>query len=292
MAEPAIDLDHLRGWIGRTETARDVVSQHLATALHATLDLPGEAPLPGEPAALAIHWCLTPRIVASFMLGPDGHPPRGDFLPPVPLPRRMSAGSAVRFLDRLRVGDAVERRSRIADVSMKSGRSGTLCFVAVDHEFHTERGLALRERHDIVYRPMPRAGIAPAPEPVSLPPLSADIAHQDHRASPPLLFRYSALTFNGHRIHYDWPYVTQVEGYPGLIVHGPLQATLLLEFAAARRGTPPRRFSFRGLNPLFDFMPFRLRAEPASGGMTLWVETGTGRTMEATAEWHADEEGM
>ncbi|WP_298213718.1 MaoC family dehydratase N-terminal domain-containing protein [Acidocella sp.] len=286
MNETALDMAALRQWIGRTEAVTDLVTPRLAREAHATLDHEGAPPAPGEPAPLAIHWCLAPPAAPSAALGEDGHPRRGGFLPPVPLPRRMWAGSALRFMDRLRVGNEVERRSRIADVTAKEGRSGLLCFVTVEHEIHTPRGLAITERQDIVYRPAPPPGPPPAARPVPLPPVAPGvIAHRERQATPPLLFRYSALTFNGHRIHYDWPYVTGVEGYPGLIVHGPLQATLLLEFAAACRGAPPRAFSFRGLNPLFDFMPFRLCAEDAAEGLALRVETGAARTMEATAQW-------
>ncbi len=198
----------------------------------------------------------------------------------------MWAGSTLRFNDRLRVGDAVERRSRIADVAVKEGRSGVLCFVAVDHEISTERGLAITERHDIVYRALDTKGSAPPVRAVPLAAPPADAAwHRDMAASPVLLFRYSALTFNGHRIHYDRPYVTKAEGYPGLIVHGPLQATLLLEYAASIKGLGPAGFTFRGLQPLFDFMPFRLCAKDAEHGLDR-IENGEGaRTMEAKARW-------
>lgn len=284
----ALDLGHLRTWIGRTENARDVISPRLVNELHVTLDHEGAAPGMGEAAPLTVHWCLAPPAVGTSALGPDGHPPRGGFLPRVPLPRRMWAGGELRFEDRLRVGDAVERRSRIADVTIKRGRSGTLCFVAVDHEFHTARGRAIVERHDIVYRSQPMSVSAPvAPPATPLLSAAADSGGEKHdrRAGAVLLFRYSALTFNGHRIHYDRSYAMDEEGYPGLVVHGPLQATLLLERAAAERGAAPRSFSFRGRSPLFDFMPFRLCARDAAEGMTLWIETGSGRAMEAMAGW-------
>jgi 3-methylfumaryl-CoA hydratase len=284
---PKLDVDLLRSWIGRSETARDVVSLRLAQEFHATLDHDGAAPVEGEAAPLAIHWCLAPAIAKTSSLGPDGHPARGGFLPPVPLPRRMWAGGRLHFEDRLRVGDVVERRSRIADVLVKEGRTGVLCFVAVDHEISTARGLAITERHDIVFRALDPQGDVAVAKAVPLPAPPADATwHHDTKAGPTLLFRYSALTFNGHRIHYDRSYVTEEEGYPGLVVHGPLQATLLLEYAASLRKSAPRGFTFRGLHPLFDFMPFRLCAKETDAGLALWIQNAEGtRTMEAQARW-------
>ena len=167
-------------------------------------------------------------------LGPDGHPARGGFLPPVPLPRRMWAGGELEFFDTLRVGDEVTRTSRIAEVTMKTGSTGVLCFVSVDHLVTTPRGTAIRERQDIVYRDVSTAAAAPA-KPAAPPPTAQH--RESHMADPVLLFRYSALTFNGHRIHYDRDYVTKVEGYPGLIFHGPMQAAL----AGGIRGQAARR---------------------------------------------------
>ena len=166
------------------------------------------------------------------MLGPDGHPTRGGFLPPVPLPRRMWAGGELEFFEPLRVGDDSKRTSRITDVTIKTGSTGTLCFVSVEHIVSTPRGMALRERQDIVYRDM--GGAAPSAK--APPPAPVAKHRESHVSDPVLLFRYSALTFNGHRIHYDRDYVTKVEGYPGLIFHGPLQAALIVEFAAKLHG--------------------------------------------------------
>jgi 3-methylfumaryl-CoA hydratase len=227
-------------------------------------------------------------MVPQSRLGPDGHPARGDFLPPVPLPRRMWAAGRLEFSDALRVGDAVERHSRIADISVKEGRSGRLCFVAVDHEISTLRGVALKERHDIVYRDAPsgdaaKQEVAPPAQEESFPKAQWS---ETKVADAVMLFRYSALTFNGHRIHYDRQYVTEIEGYPGLIVHGPLQATLLIEFAAAIRGVGPQVFAFRALNALFDGQQFALNAAESAGGLDLWISGPGGRTtMTAKAEW-------
>jgi 3-methylfumaryl-CoA hydratase len=284
--QPPLDAELLRSWIGRTTSARDVVTPRLAEELRVTLDRDGPAFREGEPCPLAIHWCLAPPMVPQSRLGPDGHPARGDFLPPVPLPRRMWAAGRLEFFDPLRVGDAVERNSRIADVNIKEGRSGRLCFVAVEHEISTPRGPALKERHDIVYRDAPSANPAQQAPPAPGEPARKAQWSEVKAADSVMLFRYSALTFNGHRIHYDWRYVTEVENYPGLIVHGPLQATLLIEFAAAIRGAGPRVFSFRALNPLFDGQEFTLNAAESNGALELWIAGPAGRTtMAGRAEW-------
>ncbi len=287
MTSPALDIDALRGWIGRTHVAHDIVSPRRAREMMATLDIEQGSVSAGDLAPLAIHWCLAPPAAATATLGPDGHPPRGDFLPPVPLPRRMWASGALRFHDRLRIGDAVERRSRIADVVAKSGRGGDLCFVTLDHEILTARGPAIAEQQTIVYRAAEPVVAPPPIVPVPLARRGADAGrHRDLLASTAMLFRYSALTFNAHRIHYDRDYARDVEGYPGLVVQGPLLATQLLEFAAADRGAAPTQFSFRALGPVFDNIPYRLRACDDADRLTLWIETGDGQRMtEAEAGW-------
>ncbi|MDB5680313.1 MAG: hypothetical protein JWO16_118 [Sphingomonas bacterium] len=288
MNAPAFDLDPLRAWIGRTHVAHDTVSPRRARELMATLDIESGDLATADLAPLAIHWCLAPPAVATAALGPDGHPPRGDFLPPVPLPRRMWASGVLHFTDRLRIGDVVERRSRIANVAAKSGRSGDLCFVTLDHEILTARGLAIAEQQTIVYRAAePAATSLATPGAIALPTASAEHGrYRDLVASTALLFRYSALTFNAHRIHYDRDYARDVEGYPGLVVQGPLLATQLLEFAAADRGAAPAKFTFRALGPVFDNVPYRLCARDDAGRLLLWIETGDGkRTTEAEAGW-------
>ncbi len=275
-------LEPLRAWIGRTETDSEILTPRLLRQFDATLDRDRPAPRPGDPAPLGLHWCLARPCVPTALLGADGHPPPGGFLPPVPLARRMWAGGRLAVSDRLRVGDTVERRSHIADVRIRQGQSGTLCFVTVAHSFLTPRGIALQEQQDIVYRGPSRAdGAARA----RAAPPSASV-RQPMRADPVLLFRYSALTGNAHRIHYDRPYARDVESYPDLVVHGPLQATWLIGFAETVHGAPPAGFSFRGLQPLFDTSPFSLCAHPTASGLSLWVETQDGRvTMEAEAVW-------
>ncbi len=234
------------------------------------LDLEPGTPIAGEIVPQALQWCLAPPTVAMSEIGPDGHPARGGFLPPVPLPRRMWAGGRLTFHDALRVGDTVERASIVEKVTLKEGRTGPLCFVLVSHKFSTERGLAIEEEHDIVYRGLdaPAAGT-----PLKADEMGETDASETISPSPVLLVRYSALTFNGHRIHYDRNYVTEVEGYPGLIVHGPLQATLLLQLAARLNGdTPVRSFSFRALSPLFDLSTFILNGRmDDSCAAKLWV---------------------
>jgi 3-methylfumaryl-CoA hydratase len=243
-------------------------------------------PKEGDAAPFTAHWCLTLPVVPLSEVGPDGHPIRGGFLPPVPLPRRMWAGGAINITEPLRVGDVVTRTSTIKDLALKSGSTGVLCFVSVDHVFKTPRGVAIRERHDIVYREMPTGGQNAAPAKPPAAPAAAKHSER-HLADPVLLFRYSALTFNGHRIHYDRDYVTKVEGYPGLIVHGPLQASLLIELAAKLHGgKAPASFVYRGLQPLFDGSEFSVNASDISSGLDLWTANDKGEpTMRGTASW-------
>lgn len=278
-----VDIDHLKTWQGRTEHASGTITPWLDQAFRATLDQ-GELL---DAAPLGIHWCLALPTVPMSAIGEDGHPARGGFLPPVPLPRRMWAGGRLRFPGVLQVGEEVERRSRVVSVEMKQGRTGPLVFVLVEHEVATERGIAIVEEHDIVYRGLdtPAAGRASAPSPTQT--WKAELA-REIVPSPVLLFRYSALTFNGHRIHYDRPYVTDIEGYPGLIVHGPLQATLLMGLAAEILGRPPSRFGFRAERPLFDLAPFRIEARRDGDAATLRAVDAEGHaTMTATASVEA-----
>jgi 3-methylfumaryl-CoA hydratase len=278
-----LDLDHLRQWIGRGTEASDIVTAQLVKGLRATLFQEIGDPTAGDAAPFTTHWCLAQPVFPMSMLGPDGHPTRGGFLPPVPLPRRMWAGGELEFLDTLRVGDDTKRTSRIADVTVKTGSTGTLCFVSVDHVVTTPRGIAIRERQDIVYR-----DISTTQPPVKTPPPAPVAKHREtHTSDPVLLFRYSALTFNGHRIHYDRDYVTKVEGYPGLIFHGPLQAALIVEFAAKLHdGQPPQKFSYRGVQPLFEGSEFSVNANATSDGMELWTANAEGQpTMKGTARW-------
>ncbi len=279
-----LDLDHLRQWIGRAQETSDIVTAQLVKGLRATLFQEIGEPTTGEVAPFTVHWCLAQPVFPMAQLGADGHPTRGGFLPPVPLPRRMWAGGELEFVDPLRVGDEAERTSRISDVSVKTGSTGTLCFVSVEHLIRSPRGTAIRERQDIVYREM-TGGASAAPKAPPPPPVAKH--RETHVSDAVLLFRYSALTFNGHRIHYDRDYVTKVEGYPGLIFHGPLQAALLVELAAKLHGgTPPKKFSYRGLQPLFEGSAFSVNANDNAQGMELWIANAEGQpTMKGTATW-------
>ena len=250
MSEPLSYAD----WLGRTTQLDDVITAAPVKAMSATLDRDEPAPAPGQALPPLWHWLYFLPSERQSEIGADGHPKRGSFLPPVTLPRRMWAGGRFQFFAPLRIGDAVRRSSRIADVSSKQGRTGPLVFVRVRHEIASGDTLALTEEHDIVYREAPQAGaVAEAPPQAPTGEQFARIVRPD----PVLLFRYSALTFNGHRIHYDRSYVTEVEGYPGLIVHGPLIATLLVDLL--RRERPEASlsaFEFRAISPLFDTAPF------------------------------------
>lgn len=281
----AIDIEHLRSWIGRRETATDTVSIDLVHKFNATLDLAADLPVTGDIAPLLINYCLAQPAVRASLLGGDGHPQKGGFLPPVPLPRRMWAGSSLIFHGDFRVGDAVTRNSRIADVVFKEGRSGSLCFVTVEHRSEVDGRLVVEERQDIVYREAATAqGAAKAADPAAPAPVGTH--RRAMRVNPTLLFRYSALTFNGHRIHYDQPYAVHVEHYPGLVVHGPLQATLLLNLARELKGSVPKRFTFRGLAPLFDHDRISLNAEPTDQGFRLWTAREGGPVgLSAEAVW-------
>jgi 3-methylfumaryl-CoA hydratase len=278
----ALDITHLRSWIGRTETETDIVTPGLVRKFAATFNLDAASSEPSKAAPLGIHLCLAPKVAPTGAIGPDGHPATGDFLPPVPLPRRMWAGGEQWLEHPLRVGDEVRRTSSIIDVQSKTGRAGLLCFVTVEHRFEVDQVLALKERHDIVYRE------AAAPTVAGRPPAEIELGRWQKRfeMTPTLLFRYSAITFNSHRIHYDNPYSVQVEHYPGLVVHGPLQMTLLHNMAAEiRGGQPPKRFSFRATAPAFAGGALTLHAREAGTILNLWTSTNGAKAMEAEAEW-------
>ncbi|WP_294607210.1 FAS1-like dehydratase domain-containing protein [uncultured Roseovarius sp.] len=279
-----IDITYLQDWIGRVQTDSEVLSPRLVRQFNATFDrTSGTAP--GDAAPLLIHLCLAQPIAPMAELGRDGHPELGGFLPPVPLPRRMWAGGAFTFHDPIHIGQEVIRRSTITDVQMKQGRSGALCFVTVRHEVTADGRPVLSERQDIVYRDIPTAA---ADEPAKAGPAPARAGESTRVIvpHPTLLFRYSALTFNGHRIHYDKPFCIETEGYPGLVVHGPMQATMLCQLAADLKGRTPARFTFRSLLPIFDNTNFSLNASPDGDGLKLWTAAAGGPVaMEAQATW-------
>lgn len=268
----------LQQWIGRTQAQRDTPTTLRVAELAATLDDPAAYPA-GAEIPHGWHWILFHAIGPTSVLGPDGHLPRGDFLPPVTLPRRMWAGGSLRFHKALRVDEPVERKSKIVSVTEKTGRNGQLVFVTVKHELRGSGGLAIEEDQDIVYR---EASARAAPPP---PPPHRDAAWEaEIRPNEALLFRYSALIFNAHRIHYDRDYAMRVEGYGGLVVHGPLIATFLLELAR-KNGARPASVAYRGVSPLFDGAPFRVRGVPKGKSLDLWAESPAGGlAMSATAE--------
>lgn len=285
MPEPTgMDGNPFAEWIGRTSEAEDVITPRLVQSFRATF---GDhlAPVGDGQAPLGMHWCLAPAIAPMDALGPDGHPARNRDLPPIPQPRRMWAGGLVEHHGPLLAGDTVRRISTIGDIARKRGRSGELWFVAVHHDYLTPRGLAVRERHDIVYREAAKPGGDAAPKPAGVPAFAdrADGA-RIMETTPTLLFRYSAMTFNGHRIHYDLPYATGAEGYPGLVVHGPIQATLLYNLAALTAGSVPARFAYRGLVPAFAGSPIRARKAP--GEEAVFVIEGASGIIHMEARQH------
>ncbi len=255
----------------------------------ATLDLSQDDKELGGAAPPGIHWCLSPEVTPTASLGPDGHPPRGNFLPPITLSRRMWAGGELEISRPLRGGDELLRTSRIENVVSKEGHSGPLCFVTVSHCLTCDSNVVLRETQEIAYR-----GLANSPADV-LPGPRSEAEHPERswewtksvEPHPTLLFRYSALTFNGHRIHYDRRYCLDEENYPGLVVHGPLQATLLLLFATEiRGGSVPRRFTFRSRAPLFDDQAFELCAGSSDAGLGMCTRSKSGKVaMQAMALW-------
>jgi len=276
-----LDIDHLKSWVGKTEESSDIVTPHLVYRYRSTVEAAPTLPRTGEVAPPGIHWCLSPPVIPMSEVGPDGHAKRGGFLPPVPLPRRMWAGGRIAFHAPILVGDEVTRRSTIASVDVKQGRTGTLCFVGVDHELSSPRGVARTERHDIVYRDVTPNAPAQKVETDSDPATLRGTVF----GSPVLLLRYSALTFNGHRIHYDRDYCVREEGYAGLVVHGPLQATLMLEQAARELGQDRlKSFDYRGLRPLIDGADFTIHSRKSADGLDCWVCDKDGyRTFQATA---------
>ena len=263
------DID-LSNWIGRTEETEDQLTTNLVRRIAATFSEPALAE--GDALPLLWHWAFFQDPVVEAGLGHDGHPARGGFLPPADNRNRMWAGSRLEFIAPLRTGSTVRRVSTILDVQEKHGRTGSLLFVTVRHDDFQDAILALPDEQDIVYR-------EPSP-----PKLSGSeempVAQWQHHVtpSPTLLFRYSAVTFNGHRIHYDWPYVTQQEGYPGLVVHGPLLATLNLRaFVQAHPEARVRRFSFTGMRPLICPEPFTIGGRVEQQGKAqVWIGNEAG----------------
>jgi 3-methylfumaryl-CoA hydratase len=280
----SIDIERLREWIGRTERTADTITAAPVARLSATLDRDDPPPRPGDPLPALWHWLYFLPTHRQSEIGVDGHVRLGGFLPPVPLPRRLYAGGRVEMLHPLRVGDPIERVSRILDVSSKHGRSGPLVFVQVRHEVRTRERLSLTEDHDIAYRDSGRPGDPQAP--VRRAPDDALWTREIH-PDDVLLFRYSALTFNGYRIHYDRRFATETQGHPGLVVHAPLVATLLADLLRRHLpGASVSSFSFRAISALFDTGPFLICGRPDDdGSVKLWARDPAGAlAVEATAK--------
>lgn len=272
--------DNFSEWLGKVEERRDVLEPARSNALRAAL---GDTTVcaAGEPLPLLHHWLYFWDVRPPEGLGIDGHPAKGGFLPPVPLPRRMWAGGRLRFLAPLRLGERATRTSTIRKIEAKSGKSGNLVFVTVEHRLAGEGGPAIVEEQDLVYREAAAPGSIAAPAPGAAAPVAAWV--REVMPDTVLLFRYSALTMNGHRIHYDLPYAMGEESYPALVVQGPLQATMLAHMAAIRLGAPLAAFEFRGQAPAFAGTVLHVCGEPAEGGARVWTEQGGARNMIATA---------
>jgi 3-methylfumaryl-CoA hydratase len=269
MSSPA---EEFSSWVGRTETVPEDISPAKARAAAATFDGTPYAVEPDTALPPLWHWLYFLPTCPQGQLDRDGHPRRTDqsFLPPIPYPRRMFAGARVRWHAPLKIGRPASREGRIEDVQQKSGRSGRLAFVTVRYRIVQDDALCVEEEQDIVYRePGPPL---PAPPVVQLPPLPAGTWSRTVTPDSRLLFRFSALTFNAHRIHYDRPYATREEGYPGLVVHGPLTAMLLLDLVRQNTDLPFSAFRFRSQAPLFDLADFRLVGRPSPSGQQIELE--------------------
>ena len=266
------DFDALRAWVGRKDSAEDEITAWPVKAMTASLDRDDPTPKRGEPIPLGWHWFYFLEARRHCEIGPDGHPKRGGFLPPVPLPRRMWAGGRMTFHRPLRMGESVRRESEIVSLEPKQGRSGTLVFLTIRHTIYGSGEVAAIDEHDIVFREAAKPGEAPAP---GKPAPARAAWRRALRADPVLLFRFSALTFNVHRIHYDLPYATGEEHYPALVVHGPLQATLLLDLCRRHSTRPVAQFDYRAMSPLFHTETFTIDGEPSADGGSAEVWTAS-----------------
>ncbi len=264
-----MDIAHLKSWIGKSESAKDIAAPGQLAGLAALLDHQ-TPPWPENELPPLAHWLYFLAHARQSELGEDGHPGRGGFLPPVELPRRMWAGGRIEFHAPVGIGAQMERRSTITDVAAKTGATGDMVFVTVSHKIFSGSGLAISEEQDIVFRGMPAGPPPPGPREQRNARLTRRIA-----PDPTLLFRFSALTFNAHRIHYDRDYARDVESYPGLVVQGPLSAMLLMDhYLRANPGARLTGFTFRARRPLFDTAPFDL----CLAGNDLWALNDAGET--------------
>ena len=277
----------LTGWIGRHRHRDTAVDMRQAALLAATLDV--DAPQSGDPLPPLWHWAAAEPPVASAGLGHDGHPKKGGFLPPVSLPRRMWAGGSLEFTGMLHVDEPLVQDSVVSEVVEKQARSGPMVLVSVDHTLTGATG-CVKERHNIVFLQSPDRYSPPPP----IPPLQDPVIDLEHSIDAIRLFRYSACTFNGHRIHYDLDFARQVEKYPNLLVHGPLQATFMIAAATSYVGRCPDRFEYRAVHPMFPDAPVRVLAKPCERGLQMCTARGSDHQgMQAKAIWNdpSDTEG-
>ena len=283
MSEIDINIEELKSWVGNDEIVFDEVSRNLEMRFRATLDIDPGDPQKGDIASSGIHWAMAPAVVKSSLLGKDSHPEKGGFLPPVALPRRMWAGCQTKFFDTLKIGDQVKKRSSVVDVNLKNGKSGLLCFVKAKYEFFVNEKLVIEEFHDIVYRDFDNKKVTKLVKNVL--PFSNPDYEEVIFTHPTMLFRYSAITFNGHRIHYDFPYSTQVEGYHDLVFHGPLQATLMLRASEKFKNSRAKNFSHKGVAPVYANENLRISIEQTqNGNVNCFTSTSkAGMTMNAEA---------
>jgi 3-methylfumaryl-CoA hydratase len=254
-------------WVGRTETVPDALAVSQALAAAVMYDLPDQVVRVGGALPPLWQWFYFLPRAPQAQLASDGHPPKGGFLPPIPYPRRMFAGGRLTFHRPLVVGTPAERVGTIRDVTLKQGRSGALAFVRVGYQYVQAGAVAIEEEQDIVYRE-PGAAV-PAPAVVPFAPPAPGQATRDVMPDTRLLFRFSALTFNAHRIHYDRDYARAEEGYPGLVVHGPLIAMQLMALARDVAPGEVTTFEFRSERPVFDLAAYRLQAETKEGAVEL-----------------------
>ena len=273
-----MDQLNLPAWTNRVTEEATCVTEQMALQIHATLGV-GDAPRHGDPLPQLWHWCAFPNAAPNDLLGEDGHPRGSDLLPPIPLPRRMWAGGALEFRAPLRVGDPIRRQSSIRSIVEKETGAGPMFLVTVDHMIFGAMGLAIVEKQDIVYLNIPDRFSPPKARPMP------EAVTEQITPTETLLFRYSALTFNAHRIHYDRTYTTEVEKYPDLIVHGPLQATYLMRAANRHKGRMPSYFDFRGVHPMFLGQSCDIAMQEDEGSLTLWTGQGGHQCMQATATW-------
>jgi 3-methylfumaryl-CoA hydratase len=273
MEDTKFDPDYLRQWIGRKDATTDEVTAWPVKAMTATLDRDDPLPACGESIPIGWHWFYFLDAKRASAIGSDGHPQRGGFLPPVPLPRRMWAGGRIEFRRALRMGEPLRRESEILSVEPKQGKTGNLVFVTVRHTIHASGEITTIEEQDIVFREAAKPG---DPAPPGRPAAANPAWTRSMVADPVLLFRFSALTFNGHRIHYDVPYATGDEHYAALIVHGPLQATLLLDLCRRNSTRSITYFEHRAMSPVFNTETFTVNGNPTADGADLWTANSKG----------------